>query len=344
MPIKIVEFNELNVYSELKKIYSKAQEKSIINDLNFPTSHEPKWTGIFLFLDENKNVIGYCPYRLIKLKVLPFIKYTTMHPKVIVNESIERGNLLTEIVQSISKTSVAFISFEQAHLSFEPNISSYLTSTLKEKKIHIFSSKATLQLDLSPTLEEIKKSFKYRIRKHLNNAKTKGVRIEKSANDKDFSKLADIHEHMEATKGVKLHSRKQIIEYCKYASIESNGFVLTASIESKIVAFTIFLRDGNKMTSVIGASNPEFRDIPCTHLLLWEAIILSKETGVEIFDFGGIAMNINKSSQKSGINDFKYGFSDNKVIFDSEIHYVLNRSFHRLYIYYIKMKQLLFKS
>ena len=61
------------------------------------------------------------------------------------------------------------------------------------------------------------------------------------------------------------------------------------------------------------ASTSEKRKIGAAHLLVWKAILESKEKGDELFDLWGVEPNADPNHPWTGISIFKFGFGGETV-------------------------------
>lgn len=92
--------------------------------------------------------------------------------------------------------------------------------------------------------------------------------------------------------------------------VNGQGVVLGASFEGKLIASTVLLVGGAFAHYHLSASDPAFRSVPGTHLLVWNAISWAQEHGATCFHLGG-----GQSSSSDSLSRFKAGFSPSRNSF-----------------------------
>ena len=80
----------------------------------------------------------------------------------------------------------------------------------------------------------------------------------------------------------------------------------------------------NTMTYYKGYAHPAFRQLPISHIGIFEAIRQAQQLGKTYFDFGGYAIEPHIDKQLAAINFFKKGFGGYRVDFPKTRIYYLN--------------------
>jgi hypothetical protein len=95
----------------------------------------------------------------------------------------------------------------------------------------------------------------------------------------------------------------------------SGGTVLVASHQGDPLAAALIVTYRNTAHLVVMPSARRQRDIPASHLLLWEAMRWSRAHECTVFDLGGYSLEAQEGDSLWGVNLFKRGFSslDNLV-------------------------------
>lgn len=102
---------------------------------------------------------------------------------------------------------------------------------------------------------------------------------------------------------------------------ESSQIFYVKTAENQIIAASIIFKEGSALHYHLSGSNPEYRNLAPTNLLLWEAALWGAKNGCKTFHLGG-----GVGSAKDALLDFKKSFyrgeltcfSIGKKIFDQE--------------------------
>lgn len=185
------------------------------------------------------------------------------------------------------------------------------------KKYHIFAATVdyspgkTLQLDITPSLQEILKQMKKDNRYEIRKAQKNNVIVEKSTDIEAFVKM---WQKNALRRGFWIPFEKEI--KCLYRSFEKNALLLMAKHNGVYVSGALVLIYKETASYFHAASTSEGRQVSSPYLVIWEAIKQTKRHGCKIFDFEGILDPRDKNTKKwGGFTHFKKGFGGSEVEF-----------------------------
>jgi lipid II:glycine glycyltransferase (peptidoglycan interpeptide bridge formation enzyme) len=178
------------------------------------------------------------------------------------------------------------------------------TATTIDMPHWVYRSKAahyqTLWLDISTSLETIRKGFKRKWRNHLNAAEKKNLSIDSEITEDTLAwflkgYLQDRMEKHYAGAGLRFSA------HLFSKSHEQNDLVLLKAVQQKkTIAAVALIKHGQCATYQIGWTTTAGRAVSAHHFLLWEAIKLLKDSGITYIDLGGI-----NPISATGVTEFK---------------------------------------
>jgi lipid II:glycine glycyltransferase (peptidoglycan interpeptide bridge formation enzyme) len=167
-----------------------------------------------------------------------------------------------------------------------------------------------MQLDLTPTLEEVLANCKPKWRYNIRLAEKKGVVVRVGETEAD---LAAFYEVLRETA-----KRDQFLvrgfDYYKHMweTLVVPGYakLFLTEYEGEVVAGALSFIFGDKCWYTYGASSNRHRNVMPNHLMQWRMIEWAKESGCSFYDFRGVsqAKDSNSGDHLSGLNRFKEGF------------------------------------
>ncbi|MEO9146701.1 MAG: GNAT family N-acetyltransferase [Ginsengibacter sp.] len=111
----------------------------------------------------------------------------------------------------------------------------------------------------------------------------------------------------------------------------NKGFIVYIFDGENLVGGLIIVHQGNTARVFKGATDPERRDIPISHIGLFEAIKQCKANGYLTLDLWGYNHFANKNDQVYSINEFKKGFSGYFTFFPKRINFILRPFNYKVY-------------
>lgn len=172
---------------------------------------------------------------------------------------------------------------------------------------------ATLLLDLAPTPDTLLAAMHTKTRYNIRLAEKKGIRIEVK---KSLDILWDLLQKTGERDKFALHPKKTYEEILKLDSVEQ----LVAYSGNIPVATGCFIRFGETVSYLYGASDHTYRESMAPHLVQWTAILRAREAGATTYDFFGISpshsagthaienYSYDPKHRYNGVTRFKLGF------------------------------------
>ncbi len=193
----------------------------------------------------------------------------------------------------------------------EPNVNLQSEiKNLKLAKIKDVNPSNTLLLDLNKSYEELLASMHSKTRYNIGLSKKKDLRIEER---KDLEIFWDLMKKTGERDVFRLHSKNH---YEKVLDSELTSQVIIY-FENKSIASGVFVRFGQTLTYLYGASNHEYRALMAPYLVQDFGLNKAKNFGCKYYDFFGIApikkdesgeLVYDNKHQYAGVTRFKLGF------------------------------------
>jgi lipid II:glycine glycyltransferase (peptidoglycan interpeptide bridge formation enzyme) len=171
---------------------------------------------------------------------------------------------------------------------------------------------ATLQLDLSPDQEELRRSFKPKTRYNLSLAERRGIRVRAV---KDVGTFAALSAQTARRQGISLPGAPY---YQAALEIFEEGEAIRlylAEHEGRALAGIMVFRFGPTAYYLFGGSSEEGRELMPNYLLHWTAMLDFKSLGCRTYDWWGIPEEPAPDHPWFGLYRFKTGFGGEKVVY-----------------------------
>ena len=160
----------------------------------------------------------------------------------------------------------------------------------------------TIWLDLKKPLKELRSDLKQKWRNCLNKSEKSKILVIKDISLNKIDLFLKFYARHKRIKNFQGPSDAFMKEEISTAFQSGDGFLLWAYVENRPVAGVAILKHGNSGSYRIGWNTDEGRRVNAHYNLLWKAILILKESGIEFFDLGGI-----KPDEAKGISHFKSG-------------------------------------
>lgn len=154
-------------------------------------------------------------------------------------------------------------------------------------------------------LKEMRKSHRYLIKKAMN----MDIKIVRSKKVSDINFFLPIYKSLSKRKGFIPH--QGIKEEFGIFNKDKQIILFLAKYKDKIIAGSIIIFIKDMAIYRHGASVEEYRDIPASYFLQWQAILEAKKRGKKLYNFWGIAPLNSKNHPWKGLTLFKTGFGGN---------------------------------
>lgn len=151
----------------------------------------------------------------------------------------------------------------------------------------------TVVIDLSQTVEAIRKDLHQKWRNQLNGAERSDLTVERGKSADLFDRFCVIYDRMWAKKKFPTGVRIPLIRAIMDQSKESDRFIVTVVSDEKSgpkqdVGATVCAPVGDTLLYFLGATEPELRaNTRPGYLMQWLHITLAKEMGFRYYDAGG---------------------------------------------------------
>jgi hypothetical protein len=157
-------------------------------------------------------------------------------------------------------------------------------------------------VDLQTDLSELRRNLDGKWRNALLSAEKLGLLLESGSDDYLFDWMVKKYEKLMREKGVNGAPVSLLLALRARLPADSPLLILRAVHEEEVIAGICLVRHGAAATYLLGWNGPAGRRLRANQFLLWNAIALLKQSGLEWFDLGGIS-----EDDTPGIASFKLG-------------------------------------
>lgn len=249
------------------------------------------------------NELVRFPFGQITLHKIPFTPFKVA--------AFEKGpaptsKMLEELKKLAREENLVFIKLEPNVLKNERLIGLLKKNGATRGK-RLFTP-TTFWVDLTPSEEELLKSFHSKTRYNIRLAQKNGVEVKEDNSDKAFEKYIELTRQTVERQGFYAHSEKYhrlMWETLKPAGIAR---LLTARYKGEIITCWIVFVWKNFLYYPYGASTEKYRNVMANNLMMWEAIRYGKSLGLTTFDLWG-------REEGKGFTKFKEGYNPQVVEF-----------------------------
>lgn len=180
--------------------------------------------------------------------------------------------------------------------------------------------RCVMQLDLTPSLEDLLRACKEKTRYNIRLALRKGVTVRVGLTLEDLRVFYRLLQVTAERDGFLIRSFDYYRDMWEVLVERNLARLFLADYQGKTLAGAITYRFGDKAWYVYGASSNEHRNVMPNHLLQWEMIRWAKEEGCRIYDFRGVSCtkDENPADPLAGLYRFKAGFNARFVAYIGE--------------------------
>jgi Acetyltransferase (GNAT) domain len=196
--------------------------------------------------------------------------------------------------------------------------------------------RATLRLDLAPSLDFLIRSFRSTTRYEIRRSEAAGLAVTPSCNEREFQEFLHLYGSMAQEKRFTVEKPDLLLRvFRSLAADPTRGTLLLARQGNELRGGIVIVRIGSRCWYVLGATTKD-RKVSAGHLLQWHGIQWAKQIGCREYDFGGY-----REGSESGPGLFKRGFCDRIVRFPPAHRYVLSPARYRLLLALNRARHLL---
>ena len=266
--------------------------------------------GTFLFVPHGPNIISNFPGRL--KEDSPEGCFPISKQKVL--------RVLLEKLKEIAKEERAiFLRIAPIWKRTEENIKLFKDLGFKEAPLHIHPENSW-ELDITPLednlLMDMRKTTRYLIRKA---GKNQDVEVVQTQNIEDLETFDKIYQETASRQGFVPFSLDFLKKQFSIFSKDNQITIFLGKYKGKVISAAVIIFWQNIAFYHHGASLSEYKKIPISYLLQWEAIKEAKKRGCKKYNFWGIAPDVKEKEdlKKSkhpwaGLTLFKMGFSGHR--------------------------------
>ena len=173
----------------------------------------------------------------------------------------------------------------------------------------------TFWIDLTPSEEELLKSFHSKTRYNIRLAQKNGVEVKENNSDKAFEKYISLTRETAQRQKFYAHSEKyhRLMWTVLHKEMVKEGKapiarLLTATYKKEIITTWILFVWHDFLYYPYGASTDKYKNVMANNLIMWEAIRLGQSLGLKTFDLWG-------REEGKGFTKFKEGYNPQVIEF-----------------------------
>ncbi len=285
----------------------------------------PAWAS---FRREWGNEVLETKYGILTLHKLPFTKYKI---GMFIKGPMPISEMVEDLINLGKKENLVFI-------KLEPNYAvknGEMKCADKEKNVKLLKDNGavpgktlftptTFWIDLTPSEENLMKSFSGKTRYNIRLAEKRGVTVKEDDGDVAFEKYLELTRETVSRQGFYAHSEKYhrlMWNILKKAGI---AHLLTATYQGEIITTWILFAWKDFLYYPYGASTVEHKEVMANNLMMWEAIKFGKKMGLTTFDLWG-------REEGKGFTKFKEGYNPKVIEFLGTWDLVINKPLYMIY-------------
>lgn len=213
-------------------------------------------------------------------------------------------------------------------IKFEPNVLYNEKLIEKYKRLGMVMGKTlftptTFWIDLTPTEENLLKSFSSKTRYNIKLAQKRGVIVKIDNTDKAFEKYIELT--FETAKRQNFYAHTEIYHRLMWKHLKGKiAHLLTATYNNEIISTWILFAHDGFLYYPYGASTDKYKDVMANNLMMFSAIKFGKSKNLRTFDLWG-------REPGKGFTKFKEGYNPKVVEFLGSWDLVINKPIYYLY-------------
>lgn len=261
---------------------------------------------------ESGSLLGICLLVDIKAKRGHFVHLR--HGPVFLRFNERYLDFLLDYIKKLKKQkNISFIRLSPL-LEKTKELDSFLKERgFRDSLIHNMDAEICWVMDIGKSeeqlIKEMRKTHRYLIRK----AQTMNIRITRTTNVSKIDVFLNLYSDLSKRKGFVPHIG--IKEEFGVFGKDNQALLFSAEYNRKIISSALVLFVGDMAIYRHGASSEEFRNVPVSYLLQWEAILEAKKRGKRRYNFWGVAPSDSKNHPWQGLTLFKTGFGGERLEF-----------------------------
>jgi lipid II:glycine glycyltransferase (peptidoglycan interpeptide bridge formation enzyme) len=257
---------------------------------------------------KNDELVGVVPFKNVKAKRGKYVH--VRHAPIIDWNDNEMVDAVMEFIKSHAKDNgYYFVRMSPLLTRTDENTKKVQQYGYTVSPVPAMDSVHTLKIDVTPTEDEIlaqmRKNTRYSIRKSLK----MGVKVRRVTDyEKDFDTFWDIFLAGVARNKWTAFSKESVYTELMTFVKDGTAALYISEYEGQAISSGIFLFYNGRSYYHHSGSLTEFRNIPSTYGMIWEALLHAKELGLKELDLWGVSPKDDKSYSWYGLSLFKRGF------------------------------------
>jgi len=272
----------------------------------------------YFYLIEDSEIKSFCQIHE-KLKFAQIIFGPVCSDKELMITSIN------EIINYYKKRGFYSLGIQMYYKSgFDSEYIEYILNS--QHSIHYLfnneNTKSSIEVNLEDSDEEIFKKIRENHRRNIKKAIKSEISVDVLKSNSELLAFIDVYTKMCKVRGIQGSgiSSKNIKEIYNYLINNNKGQILIAKDKDNIILGGVIIAyQGISVRYLLGASDPDRRDLPILHFVLYEAIKKAKTDNFRYFDFWGYSHFVKKGDQIFDINHFKKGFGGYYTFFTKKM-------------------------
>ncbi|MFZ3301423.1 MAG: peptidoglycan bridge formation glycyltransferase FemA/FemB family protein [Microgenomates group bacterium] len=277
------------------------------------------------FRKEWENIVEFSKAGLIIFSKIPHTKFT-IGTLIRGDEPTEKD--IVEIKRIGKERNSIFIKLEPNVLKTEKITKNLKSWGLIEGKT-LFTP-TSFWIDLTPSEEDIMKSFSSKTRYNIRLAQKHGVKIEINNSDEAFKKYLELTDETNKRQGFYSHTHKYHRLMWKYLK-DKIANILVAKYKNEIISTWVLFNNDKFLYYPYGASTDKFKEVMANNLMMWEAIRFGKSKNLKTFDLWG-------REEGKGFTKFKEGYNPKVVEFIGSWDLIINKPIYYFYRFAEKIR------
>jgi hypothetical protein len=173
------------------------------------------------------------------------------------------------------------------------------------------NTKSSIEIDLENSLEKIYNNFRKGHKSDIKKAQKLGLTVENVSDKAQLDTFYKIYLKMCKSRNISEGEllEDKIFDFCNHLVDNNRGNILIVRDNNGLVlGGAIIVYQGISVRYFRGAADPDKRDLPISHIVLYEAIKRAKNDNFRYFDFWGYNHFADPQNPVYNINHFKKGF------------------------------------
>jgi len=288
-------------------------------NLNKIATHPLQTSAWAEFRKKWGNEVLETEYGILTLHKLPFTKY-----KIGIFEKgpVPTKSMLIDLKQLGKEKGLVFIKLEP-NCPKSPKLTELMLSEGGVPGKTVFTP-TTFWIDLTPTGENLIKSFSSKTRYNIRLSEKRGVTVKEDNSDEAFEKYLDLTRETINRQGFYAHTEKY--HRLMWSILKKAGIahLMTATYRGEIITTWILFAWKDFLYYPYGASTEKYKEVMANNLMMWNAIKFGKKLGLTTFDLWG-------REEGKGFTKFKEGYNPKVIEFLGTWDLIINKPMYWVY-------------